>query len=149
MKDDFRIFLSGKMTGLNKLDMNSWRSEFQKLVDDDWFGYTRTPHVINPCEYFGNLDDSPTWIEHKEYIRWELRQARDCDLLVAGISRNQDSIGTACEITTAYEAGKPILLYNQYELLHSDIHPFVWEMSDRCFEKLEDLADYIREVYLI
>lgn len=149
MKSDLNIFLSGKMTGLNKLDMNEWRREFQTKIDDDWFGYSKTPHVINPCEHFGNLDDKPMWEEPKEYVRWELRQARECDLLVVAVSRQQDSIGTACELATAHAFDKPILLYNQYGIRHCDIHPFVWEMSDRCFESLDDLIDYIREVYLL
>lgn len=146
MKDDFKIYLSGKMTGLNKLEMNSWRQEFAQKIGDDWFAYSKTPHVINPCEFF---TDDPAWAEHKEYVRLELRCARDCDLIVVLVSKDQDSIGTACELTMAYEHGKPALLYNPYKIPHEEIHPFVWEMSDRCFEELETMTDYIREVYLV
>lgn len=124
-------------------DANSWREEFEEKISNDWFAFTKTPHVINPCKFYR------TWKENKEYIRFELRQVRDCDLLVVAVSRLQDSIGTACELATAYSCGRPILLYNPHAIPHHEIHPFVWEMSDGCFENMEELVDYITEVYLL
>lgn len=147
--NDFNIFLSGKITGLNPLDANHWRREFADKIENDWFGNTKTPHVINPCEYSDSMDLGGVLREPKELVRWELRQARQCDLLVAAVSKNQDSIGTACEVATAYAAGKPILLYNEHRIPHKNIHPFIWEMSDTCLDDLQELCDYITEVYLI
>lgn len=137
------------MTGLDMEEANGWRKAFAEKISNDWFGYSKTPHVVNPCSYFRLPDGTPTWKEDKEYIRFELRQVRDCDLLVVAVSRLQDSIGTACEIATAYSCGKPILLYNPHRIPHHEIHPFVWEMSDGCFEDMDELAEYITEVYLI
>lgn len=149
LKGDFNIFLSGKMTGLSIDEMSGWREEFAEKIDADWFGFSNTPHVINPCEIFGMYDVEPLWKEHKEYVRTELRWAKNCDLLVLAVSENQDSIGSACELATAYAAGKPIILYNPHKIQYEMIHPFVWEMSDACFEDMEELTEYIREVYLL
>lgn len=148
MKDDFYIFLSGKMTGLSNDEMNSWRREFADKICDGWIGSAKTPVVVNPCDKFRMLWDEPLWKEHKEYVRSELRDAKGCDLLLLAISKNQDSIGSACELATAYANGKPVVLYNPHRIPHEDIHPFVWEMSDACFEDMEELVNYIGEVYL-
>ena len=141
---DFNIFLSGKMTGLSQEEMNGWRKEFAEKIGNDWFGYgySKSPHVINPCRY------EDLWKVPKEFVRWDLDMVKNSDLIVAKISENQDSIGTAMELATAYQCGIPILTYNPHHILYCNIHPFTNELSNRCFDTMDELVDYITELYL-
>lgn len=133
------------MTGLSMEEMYGWRKEFAEKINDEWMelAYKRRPVVINPC------DHEELWKEAKEFVRWDLGMIKNSDLVVVKISKNQDSIGTAVELATAYERGIPVYLYNPHRIPSKNIHPFSAELSNRCFEDMDELVDYITELYLL
>lgn len=144
---DFKIYLAGKMTGLTLEEMSKWRDQFAREMRKNGVEFLVKPfEIINPADYFNTVDDVDT--DPKQYIRWELRSVLSSDLIVARISKGQDSLGTMAEITAAFQCGIPILLYNPDMIPHEDIHPFVWYFSDACFEDAEALRMHIFANYL-
>lgn len=56
-----------------------------------------------------------------------------------------DSLGTMAEIVTAFNAGKPVLLYRREP--GTDIHPFTLYFGDRVFDDLESMVVYVFRYY--
>jgi len=147
---NFTIYLSGKMSGLSKDDMNSWRSTItDKLRIQIYYA-----KVVNPVDYYNTVEDN--YDTDKEYIRWELRQAQDCSVIIVGWNKEQDSLGTMAELTAAYINKIPIIIYlydtkrdddKAFDVAHYDMHPFVRYMSDKIFyaDEADLLVEYVRK----
>lgn len=140
------IYISGKMTGLTKDDMDSWRSDLADLIERELCVYAR---VVNPVNYYNTIDSQ--YDTDTEYVRWELRQAKNCKVIIVGWNKEQDSLGTMAEMTYAYANNVPIILYlydtNINDVDFLDIHPFVWHMSDKifCADEKKDLIKYLEK----
>lgn len=149
MGDLNTIYLSGKMTGLSKNDMNSWREKMVAALKKEVYA-----DIINPVEYYNT--ESVDYDTDKEYIKWELRQAQNCSVLIVGWNIKQDSLGTMAELTSAYLNNVPIIVYlydttldddDPYGIVYENLHPFVKYMSDKIFyaDEISKLATYIRK----
>lgn len=137
------------MTGLSKDDMNSWRSTLTDKLRRQIYA-----KVVNPVDYYNTVDDN--YNTDKEYIRWELRQAQDCSVIIVGWNREQDSLGTMAELTAAYINKIPVIIYlydtkrkddKAFDVALYNMHPFVRYMSDRIFyaNEADLLAEYVRK----
>ena len=152
MMDMDTIYISGKMTGLTKHDMDSWRSDLADQIERELYMYAR---IVNPINYYNTID-SHTYDTDKEYVRWELRQAKNCKVIVVGWNKEQDSLGTMAEMTYAYANNIPIILYlydtDSNEVDFFDIHPFVLHMSDKifCADEKKKLIKYLEKyIFLV
>lgn len=140
-----KIYLAGKMTGLDKTEMGEWRRQFaEKMKEQLYYSDIPEPQIIDPVECFA---DAPAE-NAKEYVRWELRHVSSSDIVVTMISQNQDSIGTAVELGAAYANKVPVLLYNPFHIERDKIHPFVMEIGDRVFDQIDALVEHIITYYL-
>ena len=145
MSDKLKVYLAGAMSGKTKEEMDSWRlAAYKELVR---FAEGRL-NVIDPSFYYNTSMDSDVWdYKDKEYIRWELRNVKNCNLLIARVEDGFSSLGTMAEITTAYNHDIPIILYvdNKH---NQEIHPFISEMCDKVFDDLSELGLYVADYYV-
>ena len=144
-----KIYLAGKMTGLNKKEMNGWREE----VKQELLSSQSDKVVINPIDYYNFY--SFNWEDDKEYIRWELNNVEKSDLVIVGWNKEQDSLGTMAELTYAYSKHVPVILYlydtnkrDSYDVIEN-IHPYVWYISDKAFcrDEIKGLSNYVNKYY--
>ena len=151
-----KVYLSGKMTGLSKEEMNGWREKLQFLIESKakYRMYDKV-HVINPVDYYNTQDED--YKDEKEYIRWEFRSVKTSDVVIVGWNKEQDSLGTMAELTYAYAHNIPVILYfydtdsdNGYEMI-SNLHPYIWYISNRHFfnDEIESLAEFVLKYYCI
>lgn len=96
-----RIYISGPMTGLPKLNIPAFHAEAERLRK---LGH----EVVNPVEL--NRYPTPSW---RECMRNDLRALLDCDT-VAVLDGWQHSKGASLEVDIAQKLGMQILH-------HSDI----------------------------
>ena len=132
-----KIYLVGAMSGKTHEEVYEWRADAKYFLE-------RQFRVIDPADYYCAIGE-PTYDTDKEYVRWELRSVKNCDLLVAKVEDGFNSLGTTAEITTAYNNDIPILLL--VDSKDQKVHPFIEEMCDKKFTSIEDLWQYAKEYY--
>lgn len=144
MSDKLKIYLAGAMGGKTLEEMNTWRNS----VYNELYKWCKNQcKVIDPAYYYNTHMDASSWdYKDKEYIRWELRNVKNCNLVIARVEDGFCSLGTMSEITTAYNFGIPIILLVDNKITQ-ELHPFIDEMCDKKFDDITNLAMYISEYY--
>lgn len=140
----FRIYLSGGISGLSRKEANDWRFEFYRriLEGDSYYGYKYKLDIFNPVIYFHPLEQLHD--SEREAMDFDLNHLMKSDLVVVNYN-DPSSRGTMAEIAIAYDRRIPILgLSKDWQSLHT------WqiEMSDRFFEDMDSLIEYVANFYL-
>ena len=136
----FKIYLAGGMTGIPDEEQKGWRTKIAELSEYLSINIS----FFNPTKFFP-VDRVYTHEEEKKAMRFDLRNLKKADLVIANISTNNKSVGTNMEIATAYELGIPVIIYNPD---NSEIHPWQRGMSDFIFNEMEDMLYYINNYYM-
>lgn len=98
--------------------------------------------IFNPVIYFHPLEQLHD--SEREAMDFDLNHLRKSDLVVVNYN-DPSSRGTMAEIAIAYDCRIPILgLSKDWQSLHT------WqiEMSDRFFEDMDSLIEYVANFYL-
>ncbi|MBQ2176820.1 MAG: hypothetical protein II453_17820 [Alphaproteobacteria bacterium] len=86
----YKIFTSGKMSGLSYEESMTWRKQLENAV----LNLTDKKVVfIHPPEFFG-VDD----VDQSRARHWEINQLANSDIVVVDLSTIKDSIGTHIEL---------------------------------------------------
>lgn len=87
---EYKIFTSGKMSGLSYEESMSWRREIENVI----LNLTDKKVVfIHPPEYFGFGNSDLKLARH-----WEINQIANSDIIIMYLPTIKDSIGTHIEL---------------------------------------------------
>lgn len=145
----FSIYLAGSMTGRSYEEMSSWRNDIKSELYQESYKRQRDGIcIVDPVMYYNTVDNT-LYDSDKEYIRWELRNVKNSDIVIARVEKDFSSLGTMSEITTAYNNNIPVLLL--IDDIDQTIHPFIEEMCDKKFiigSGYESISKYIFDYYI-
>jgi len=130
------VYLSGKMAGLSKEEMNDWREKAAGDLVEAGFC------ILNPVntDFGSNVTDREI-IDSNDY------QIGHSDIILAELDYEQISIGTICEIVEARRQGKPVITWGTaYNIIN---HPHIRGRITRHFEFLVNAVQYIIENYYL
>jgi hypothetical protein len=138
------IYLAGAMTGKTYEEMNGWREEVTRAIERST-SFNRMVRVINPVLYYSTADE---YDDDKEYIRWELRNAENADVVISGCDTKVNSIGTSVETALAFKKNVPIVLFIT-DGYACDVHPYLSYMSDKFFyhDEVDKMVEYIARYF--
>ena len=135
-KNDFKIFLSGGMTGLPMEEQIEWRNEFKRRFSDRVL-------VISPPDFYSpNTNYYKSEHEAKE---WDLHHVRTADLIVVNFNV-PNSIGTAMELMVANECKIPVIGLNEKGY---DLHPWLIDCCDRICDTFDELVHHVKKYFLM
>ncbi len=139
MAKNFRIYLSGAITGLSYAEANCWRRDIEKAFTDAINADGKVVTFFNPVDKF--MD----YYEERFPFRRDLAELRKADLMVLNVSQNPHSIGSNIELGIAYEHSIPVVLYNPEK---KPMHPWHMEIADTTVTEIQELIDLVRDFYL-
>lgn len=142
-----KIYLAGKMGGLDFDDMNEWRMRLKSKLRilGEKHGYV--VEVINPVDFYNFT--SKKHQSEREIKDYDLAHVVTSDLVVVNLDGLDTSDGTKIEIHDAkYHCQIPVIAFGSYRL-YENLHPWNQDNITRVEETEDDLLKYIEEFYLI
>lgn len=144
--DNIKFFLAGSIakSKLNKNARNTWNQELEKQLK----ACLRFPlQVFNPISI--NSDISRCRFET------DIKMLLQCDAVIVEASQGR-GIGVGTEMTLAKANKIPIYTIvpkeSHYRKRNNEneeyIHAFIVELSDKLFDDIESLAEYVNELYM-
>lgn len=142
---DFKIYLAGGVSNLNKNEQTVWRNTLIDMI------YNRSKaidikynlDIISPPDYY--TFEEQNYNSDLEAMKYYLRHTKSSDLIIVNFN-DPKSIGTAQEIAVAYDHGIPIVGMN---LTNEILNPWLTCSCDRIFDNYNDLVNYVFKFYLI
>lgn len=142
-----KIYLCGKMSGLNFDEMNSWRKRVEDALKIK-SGFTGTPiTVVNPVVYY-NFEEKrhQTEIEVEEF---DLAHVITSNIIIVNLDGLKDSIGTIIELHDAhYHHRIPVIAFGDRKL-YDELHPWIKNDITRVEDDIVGVVNYIRDFYLV
>lgn len=129
------IYLSGGMTGMGD-NSKLWRTD---ACD---FFQRHNVKCFNPTIHY-DIEETTREIE-KEAMEYDLYNLRISDLVIVNFN-NPNSLGTMAEIALAYEKRIPIIGLNEE---HNELHPWLFQMTNKIFDDLEDMLWFVVDHYI-
>ena len=142
---NYTIYLCGGMMKYGKENFdkgNTWRKYCKNTLENYECGYK--VKTINPNDYFNFRDEPPKYDSQDEVMRFDLHKLRNSDLVIANFS-DVYSLGSMSEIAIAYDRGIPVIGLNMED---KTLHPWQICMTERIFNDIDDMLDYIQDFYL-
>lgn len=137
-----KIYLAGKMSGLNKIERTRWRQNVQQYF------YTRSMNhikVISPCDFYDIDTVDLHLITEKEIKLFDLGQVRTSNVILVNLTY-PDSIGTAMELMLAEELHIPIIAFGV--VASNPVHPWITESVTKFCDTYQEACDYITKYYI-
>lgn len=137
---DFKIYLAGGMSNMTWEEQTLWRDLVEKLLYKDDDTYKFKIDIINPTKFYNFKEKQED--SELEIMKYDLRHVRSSDLIIVNFN-NPNSIATAQELAIAYDRDIPII-----GITTTDLHPWLYCMTDKMFDNIEKAVKYIIEFYL-
>ena len=122
---------------------NIWRIYCKSILEDYECDYK--VKVINPNNYFNFKEEPPTYKTQREIMEFDLNRVRNSDLIIVNFN-DVYSLGTMAELAIAYENKIPIVGLNADE--KQKLHPWQIEMTNRIFDNINKMLEYVKNIYL-
>lgn len=142
----YSIYLAGGMGkfGKDKFDeSNSWRLYCKNILEEYECDYKIK--VTNPNDFFNFLEEPPTYVSQREVMEFDLNKVRNANLIIVNFN-DMYSLGTMSEIAIAYEKRIPII---GLDIDKQKLHPWQIEMTNRIFENIDEMINYVKDKYLL
>ena len=139
------IYLSGGMMkfGNDNFDEeNKWREYCRQALENCECDYK--VKCFNPNSYFSFKSDAPEYSSETEVMRFDLYNLRKSDLVIVNYN-DKKSLGTTSEVAIAYDRGIPVIALNENG---GRLHPWQICMTERIFNNIDEMLDYIEDFYL-
>jgi len=133
----------GKFGKENFDEANQWRIICKDTLER--FEGCYKIKVINPNDYFNFIEEPPAYKSQREIMEFDLNKVRNADLIIVNFN-DMYSLGTMSEIAIAYEKRIPII---GFDLDNQTLHPWQIEMTNRIFNNINEMLEYIQHYYLI
>ena len=140
--ENYRIYLSGGMSGLSLEEQTKWRNKFRDAVRFGDYEINKSVSFFSPPDYY-NFDEKQHKSE-REIFEFDLNALRKSDLVVVNFNAPQ-SLGTAMELMLAYELRIPVIGLNKDGV---ELHPWLTECSTRICNDFRELVEHVVEFYL-
>ncbi len=132
----------GKFGKENFNEGNSWRLHCKKSLENYDCDYK--VKVINPNDFFNFIDEPPQYKTQSEVMNLDLHKLRNSDLVIANFN-DMYSLGSMAEIAIAYERKIPVI---GLDINNQHLRPWQIEMTERIFNDIDEMLDYIQNFYL-
>lgn len=139
------VYLAGGMGKFGKEEFdkaNTWRMLVKQFLENN--EYEVEVHCTNPNDYFSFTDDTPRYKLEREVMEFDLNRLRKSDLIIVNFN-DMYSLGTMAEIAIAYEKKIPII---GLDVDKQELHPWQIEMTNRIFDNMSELFEYLENFYL-
>lgn len=139
------VYLAGGMGKFGKEEFdkaNTWRMLVKQFLENN--EYEVEVHCTNPNDYFSFTDDTPQYKLEREVMEFDLNRLRKSDLIIVNFN-DMYSLGTMAEIAIAYEKKIPII---GLDVDKQELHPWQIEMTNRIFDNMSELFEYLENFYL-
>lgn len=140
----FKIYMSRAMQDATIDEQNSNTDYIIKAVTNYVVDFNQSEKVkfFNPYEYYNY--EYKNHITEKEIFRYELENVRNSSLIIYD-EQGIKSIGASMELAIAYEHRIPILVLNKD---NKPVHPWIEHVSNRIFQNVDELINFVIEYYL-
>ena len=141
---NFQIYLAGGMSKFNKDKFdegNNWRVVLKNVFENNEKMHVT---VINPNDYFNFKDNPPQYRSQREVMEFDLNKVRNSDLIIINYN-DMYSLGTMAELAIAYEHRIPVIGFDEQK---QELYPWQVEMTNRIFDDIQELIDYVKCFYL-
>lgn len=145
MRNNLKIYLAGKMSGLSFDDMNNWRVEIKELLNISSMFYKGNLDIVNPVDYY-NFQTKLHQSE-KEVHDYELKHVTTSDIIIVNLDGLCSSDGTKIELREAYVNNIPVIAFGNKNI-YNDLHPWIKLYITRVEDNMNEIVDYIRDFYL-
>jgi nucleoside 2-deoxyribosyltransferase len=139
---NYRVYLSGGMSGLNFKEQTKWRKQFKDAIKLENHWHNRNVSFFDPTEHY-NFEYKEQKYE-KEPFNYDLYQLRNSDLVIVNFNK-PDSLGTAMELMLAYELRIPIIGLCEDDV---ELHPWLVECCTRICTDMNELINHVVNFYL-
>lgn len=142
---DFVIYTAGGMGKFGKKNFeecNLWRKFCKNVLENCSSNYRVI--VVNPNVYFNFVDEPPLYKTQDEVMRFDLHKLRKSDLVIINFN-DMYSLGSMSELAIAYDRGIPVIGLNESG---EELHPWQQCMTERVFDNINEMLDYIIDFYL-
>ena len=140
---NFKIYLSGAMSGISWEEQTKWRSQFQNAIKFGDYDYEKKVTFFDPTQYY-NFEEKRHKSE-REIMEFDLYNLRNSDLVLVNLGNSGDkSIGTSMELMLAKELHIPVIAFNG----NKEIHPWISEVCLRICDNLKEAVEHVVEFYL-
>lgn len=142
---ELKIYLAGKMAGLDFTSMNQWRKRIKNALNlaAEYKGYKLD--VVNPVDFY-NLE-SIRYQSDKEVKDYDLAHVLSSDIIIVNLEGLATSDGTKYELHDARKANIPVIAFGDYKLFE-DLHPWTKDNITRVEKDMEDVIEYIKDFYM-
>lgn len=142
---ELKIYLAGKMAGLDFTSMNQWRKRIKNALNlaAEYKGYKLD--VVNPVDFY-NLE-SVRYQSDKEVKDYDLAHVLSSDIIIVNLEGLSTSDGTKYELHDARKANIPVIAFGDYKLFE-DLHPWTKDNITRVEKDMEDVIEYIKDFYM-
>jgi len=141
----FKIYTAGGMGKFGKDEFdkaNDWRNYCKSTLENCECDYK--VNVINPNDYFNFVDEPPRYASEREIMDFDLYKLRSSDLVIINFN-DMYSLGSMAELAIAYDRGIPVIGLDTEK---QNIHPWQICMTERIFNNIDEMLDYIEDFYL-
>lgn len=142
---EYSVYLAGGMTKFGKdgfEEANEWRVYCQSVLKH--FESDYKVRVINPNTYFSFNEEPPRYESQREIMELDLNKVRNSDLIIINFN-DVYSLGSMAELAIAYERRIPVVGLNTN---NHKLHAWQVEMCTRIFEDIDEMLDYVEDMYL-
>ena len=142
----FKIYLAGKMSGIDIEESDTWRRLSTILIRDRAYTQGVKVNVVNPNNFYNpNTKGHKT---EKEAMQFDLNHVSTSDLIMVNLKEVNTSVGTAMELLTAAQLNIPVIAFGTGEE-YSETHPWIKECISRVESNMVDAIEYIRDYYFV
>ena len=145
MMNKLKIYLAGKMSGLNYEEMSKWRSNIKARLEKVASDTKTAVDVINPVSYYNFLN--PRHKSELEVMKFDLAKVKSSDLVVVKLSGLNTSIGSCIECYEAWKNEIPVLAFGDKDT-YEQLHPWVQICITRWDKTYKETTEYIKDFYM-
>ena len=140
-----KIYLAGKMMGLDFTSMNQWRKRIKNALNfaAEYKGYKI--NVVNPVDFYNF--ESVRYQSDREIKDYDLAHVLSSDLVIVNLEGLASSDGTKYELHDARKANIPVIAFGDHEL-YENLHPWTKDNITRVEKDMEDVIEYIKDFYM-
>ena len=147
-KRDLKIYLSGKMSGLNSDEMSEWRriAELNLQYNATFTNFRGTLYVFNPVRYY-NYENQAHQTE-REIKDFEIKHIVTSDIVIVNLDGLSTSDGSKYEIIMASQNKIPVIAFGDKKL-YDELHPWIKDDITRVEDDMDSVVTYISNFYMM
>ena len=142
---ELKIYLAGKMGGLDFESMNQWRKRIKNNLNfvAEYRDYRL--NVVNPVDFYNF--ESVRYQSDREVKEYDLAHVLSSDLIIVNLEGLATSDGTKYELHDARKANIPVIAFGEYKL-YEELHSWTKDNITRVEKNMEDVVEYIKDFYM-